>query len=295
MKFTKSFVVALAAQAKEFTSGLVSMKAPESTGKGCRYRDGRTNTVWAAGYAARRAAAFYVGAAQGHSLRMGKKLPESLAEAAEVLGEQWQPKRVRDAFEGGHAFVERQAQEARRNVPRAQVGERRRLTLVNRDELIGWSGGREPYDPDSDVLVIDNPGGSTVIVARGQTVEYTAHGFRMRPYSNQAPTEPPAGVDVVAYVYGGKIHHPDCAIQALQDGHPAFDARWPGPLPGDRETALDRLAAALGIDRHDRTSFAESAFPKSVLGLHELAQVMPLVQRVCGNCRLPIAEPHGEG
>lgn len=52
------------------------------------------------------------------------------------------------------------------------------LTLFNRDEMAAWVGfGRAylPGDPGSDVLLIDAPDG-TMVVVLGQTIERTETG-----------------------------------------------------------------------------------------------------------------------
>lgn len=193
MRFSPTVVGEIMRLAAQVTDGAVTGQRLTRDTNGTASRDhlappvlpGSTSRT-----AAREHAALYAGAAAHWARLTETELPPRLRQVVFILAQDAQPPRVRQAFAAGCDWADtllRLRQLA--NTARATVGERRKLTLTNRTELCGWSGGREPRDPGSDVLIINNPDGTTVVVPLGGTVEYTTAGFRLLPRDHTNESE----------------------------------------------------------------------------------------------------------
>jgi hypothetical protein len=186
LRFSVSTVIMIANAATVFTTTeghdpVARLESAGNPGDGIRYTDGSgSGLVWAGKFGAKAAAAFYTGAAFEWSRLTGLPLPQSLRIARGVLGtgqpSQRFPPSVREAYRAGRATAS--AAFAKRRT--AKVGETMQLTRDNRTAFLAWCGGRLPEALHAPFLTVDNPGGSTVLIGTGGTLELTEHGFRIR-------------------------------------------------------------------------------------------------------------------
>lgn len=66
--------------------------------------------------------------------------------------------------------------------------------------------------------------------------------------------------EIAAYLYRADIHCPACIIDTMIAVRDAAPAARDIPI----EDALDHIADAMAIDRHDETTYDSSEFPKVV-------------------------------
>lgn len=316
MIFTRSTVCRVAAMAYQFTDGVVELKNAYNPGDGLRYVDAKKDTrVWRTDRsrtAAQEAAAFYAGAA--YQWGVLNRIPEEYAsrdlrEAQSYLSASHRPLAVRASWADGvevaglawmntaHArgIISRRAQA---NPGTSQQGDRRTLTLSNRKDLAAWSGGREPADPGSDVLLIDQIDGTVMCVVLGQTVERATGGYRKVPRADliaeaEALASSLAG-QPLAYAYGDGVYHParQCVLPAVlahvegmtvQQGLTVF--------PEDTTTALAEIAVVMGVTATDEVGRDRFPVPlRLVADLFWTVAVRPLFCGTCGDTvtRLPL-------
>lgn len=303
MKFTPATVRQVADQARDYTAGVVEFGHMNNPGDGMRYCDGLKQKVWhRAPYAAREAAAYYAGAGYQWATLMRlplEEMPEVLREAARDLGGSHQPRVVRDSWaEGvetaGLAWEARRRRanatslRAQSNRGTAAPGERRTLDLGNRADLIAWSGGREPDDLGSDVMLIDQLDGTTLVVALGRTVECTGGGYRrlesaelMAEATGIALTLPDRPI---AYAYRENRYHPvrECVLPVvLADMAGEQIAEGMVVYAGNTEAALTEVAYLLGIDRGATSA---DRFPVALLSVTDLFRPQSRRPVHCGTC-----------
>ena len=81
-------------------------------------------------------------------------------------------------------------------------------------------------------------------------------------------------MDIIGYTYQAEIYCPKCLFDRMEENTIIPS----GIMAMDAEDALDALALAVGIDRHDEQSYDSDEFPKVVFSFDAVAD------ETCGNC-----------